>query len=451
MGMKKRAIRVFTGYIVVLVWFCSVFSQGEDSVYGVPMTRINRLRRGTCDAVSLRSCPSESWFENFKNKGYECVKCNISPSVLYSRGSTTPKGEGITLIKECARMCKKYDLGCYVELHKTKQERVHLYEESGFADYCEKLAAKLRDEDPEYLYLGIIYTPSYRPDQNSSSEDWDRLQNKAVRQMREAAPDHTIILAANTVMVDTSWKGGSSGLNWDNVDNLMEMKIPEPEIQNIVVSFLDFAPKVFTYQGSDYLTSWMTEINNLKYPMEIGNTNVVLSRAQHADAKQSIRDYVKIGWNAEVFLDRYKMVAEWRESVGGVYCINSSFGADPDGADEESKKNYYADIVAAMNHYQVGWITYWDYDAEVLGLDTALPPYDKNNQSPVVIIRESAVLSVKHPRAVQSNRGICFSPSYCRLRPEMSWYTIQGRFLGKRGDDVFPLRGAAMNLLYTIR
>jgi hypothetical protein len=320
---------------------------------------------------------SEDFVRHARDKGYSYIRRCLKPADIYNVANpTVVQSKGIERLRKSIDLCKKYGLLCVPEIHKIYEEPVRFLDPE-FVTFMGNYAKEMSQFDPEWVILEIINEPTPGGTWKYNDTAWYDQQNQIVEAMRENAPDHTIGIVASMCFPDTSWRGGDSEINWDNIYTLQRLIMPDPSIRNIVVTIHDYYPFAFTHQGASWV-AFYGEINNLKYPPDAGNVKWAKNRTDNEYADKCLDEYLMVGWSAEVFDERYAMVAQWRREHGP-YVYVGEFGAQENTGG--GRDQYYRDITAAMNKHQVGWSHWWGAGQSTLGLDSELPAYEVDEQT----------------------------------------------------------------------
>jgi aryl-phospho-beta-D-glucosidase BglC (GH1 family) len=366
-----------TATLLLIIAAIATDITAQQTQFGVPLSRIERLRRGdNLEQGAYGGSVDEGDIKSLKQQGYTTARIGIHPGWIYSNGE--PKSSGIDYYKKCLSYCKKHDIGCILDIHRTSSRNLSDYMTDKFVTFWGKLAKELSSTDPEYAFFEIINEPT-PPTRNDM--DWYFQQDKVMRAIRENAPDHTIVIVGSQCFLDSSEAGGDSGINWDQIDALMRFKMPKG-ITNIVMKTHYYRPMPFTHQGSAWV-GFFGEIKNVKYPADAANVAAAKNKVTHPWAKSSLDDYLKQNWGPERFDARFKMVADWRYENGNPYVYIGEFGATSKTGG--GRDQYYRDIITAMEKYNVGWMPWWKASKSAMQLDKPLEKYDPHKGNPEVV------------------------------------------------------------------
>jgi hypothetical protein len=379
MGATMKSLVAIQSCFFFIVFVLLGNSVAVQTQYGVAVSRIERLRRGYNASIPYFGKYDESTYRNLKEKGYDHVRVTMKPNDVYNSNEGSAKSSGVSMAKTIAKNAKAAGLGVIISLHKNAHYSVPGYKTDSYVRFWSDFAGRLAETDPEYTFFEIINEPvaDYRPGEPLYSIDnWLIPQEKIANAIREAAPDHTIVLCSSQCMRDTTRMGGDSDVNWDNVDVLVTAfdRLPEG-LDNIIVTIHYYQPMAFTHQGQD--VNFFSEIRGVSYPAEEGNVSLVKQRVSHPYAEQCLEDYLWKWSERTHFEQQMKRVALWRREHNNIYVYMGEFGAC--GSASQGRDRYFKDFSDAMAKYNIGW-AHWCQsfgpNPSWVGLDKALEPYD---------------------------------------------------------------------------
>jgi hypothetical protein len=378
-----KCISSCTIYFLLLFLFTTVpASYAQETQCGVPVSRITRMRRGYNQQPIYGSNVTNDNLKNLKSRGYDHARIGILPSSIWDAGSTTPKSSGVSWMKEVAAKCKNAGLGCFLDIHTTGSKPLDIKYTTDFITFWGKLAKELSSTDPEYTFLEIINEPA---PPTRAAQEWYDLLYPIVREMRKNAPEHTIVMNTSQCMLDDSWRGGDDGINWDQIDVLVEtMEIPD-DLDNVIVSPHYYRPMTFTHQGASHVWKF-NQINNIKFPVDSSNCQIQINRNSDPQVQQNIKDYMRLWYESNHWFEKQmKRVAQWRMKNRNIYVRIGEFGAIGNAKESLGRENYFRNIVGAMTTYNIGWCN-WCQDFRGrdswMGMDSDLPEYDHLYEGP---------------------------------------------------------------------
>jgi aryl-phospho-beta-D-glucosidase BglC (GH1 family) len=370
--MKKRflfpmAVFMLMGMIIA-----------QETQYGVPLSRINRLRRGYNASLIYYGKYSVDTYKNLKSKGYDHVRVTCKPDMIDGGGKA--KSGGIDKFRQVAENAKAAGMGCIISIHKNRTYYID-YKNSKFIALWADIAKQLSDTDPEYLFFESVNEPNITTSPEVplyNVDEWEDILEQFARAVRANAPDHTIVLSGTQNMRDTTRMGGDTDVCWDQIECLTKAfdRLPEG-VDNCIMTTHYYRPMTFTHQVVG--PNFFPEIKGVEYPADEANVAYVRNHVDHPWAKQNLDDYLWLWSDRGHFDEQMKKVAIWRAKHNNIFVHIGEFGAN--GHASKGRDLYFKDIVGAMQKYNIGW-AHWcqDYGPQSswVGLDKELDPYDPN-------------------------------------------------------------------------
>jgi hypothetical protein len=169
------------------------------------------------------------------------------------------KEKGLFLIDSCIKWCKAAGINMILDLHKTKgymfdsnevENADRFFKDSELQDFfvdiwkffAERYAAY--SDMLAFELLNEITNPDF-------CEAWNRIALRAIKEIRNIAPDNYIIVG---------------GTNYNSVTRVPEL--PEPYDDKIVYNFHCYEPLVFTHQKASWMAC-MPKDFEMKYPATV--------------------------------------------------------------------------------------------------------------------------------------------------------------------------------------
>ncbi len=205
-----------------------------------------------------------------------------------------------------------------------------------FVHFWSNLAEHLSQRDPEMVFLEVLNEPIMAGDK------WLPLQERAVKAIRAAAPQHTII--ANPPL-------------WSGLNDLLKMTPLEDD--NIVYNFHFYDPGLFTHQGANW--GWVTWAHSAGTPYPITPESIadVLPRIEHEQTRKELEHAARQRWDAARIDAEIGRAAQWA-AKHGVRLTCNEFGVYRQHADLDQRAQWLSDVVRACEKYNIGWAM-WDY------------------------------------------------------------------------------------------
>lgn len=284
--------------------------------------------------------------------GYDHVRIPIDEIEIWDE-TGKPIEAAIKHLTNCLDWCAEYKLRAIVDLHTVRAHHFNASNEGGtntlwtdslaqnnFVNLWAQLSDLLK-KYPNNMVAYEILNEAVAPDY----EDWNKLMNKTVAEIRKREPQRVLIIGPNM---------------WQIAQNLPYLRLPEGD-NNIILSFHTYSPLALTH----YTANW-TPIKEYKgtvhYPGQIitdedyskyvDTTNKALV-AQIADARDQ--------WNKERLLQVFKMGVDYAKSKNlQLYC--GEFGCLPT-VDRTDRLNFYSDMISLFEENNIAWCN-WEYKGD---------------------------------------------------------------------------------------
>lgn len=287
-----------------------------------------------------------------KGLGYDHVRIPIDEKEMWDSS-----GQAIQIafdyLTKCLDWCKKYDLQAIVDLHVIRSHHFNASNEglnntlwvdtiaqNKFLGLWKDLSASLHtypNDKVAYEILNEAVAPEH--------DDWNRLLNKAIKQIRSQEPERVLIIGGNV---------------WQIPDNLPFLKIPEND-RNIILSFHTYQPLAFTH----YTANWTPIkdyagkvhypgiiVTDEDYKNYVDTTNIPLVN-QLKDAREH--------YDKNKLFEIYKPAIDFAKSKNlQLYC--GEFGCLP-SVDKTDRLKFYDDIITVLEENNIAWCN-WEYKGD---------------------------------------------------------------------------------------
>ncbi len=280
--------------------------------------------------------------------GFDHVRLTIDASVAFEDGPTRD-----TLIERVA-LFPRVGLNVIVDLHPSDDYKASLNEPAAadaFVADWRALADELKHHDPATLWFEVMNEPN-------EAKQWRAVQQRAVKAVREVAPDHTIVVTAG------GWSNAST-LYGDPDDENNEPTQPfvPYEIDNLVYTFHFYEPFMFTHQAAEWGWAPAARTSGLGWPLASDTTDadaVADATTTDAEARGHVRYQVANGYYTKSWIKKkFDGVAAWQaEHEVPVYL--GEFGVYTKAAPREARLAWHSFVSAQAASHGWGWAV-WDY------------------------------------------------------------------------------------------
>jgi endoglucanase len=171
--------------------------------------------------------------------GYDHIRLPVDEEQLWDEAQNKQE-EAFGLLKNAIEWCREHELRVIVDLHILRSHHFNVQERPLWTDpkAQEKFLQLWRDLSAELHKFGVdlvAYELMNEPVADDP-EDWNKLVEKAVREIRKTEPARKIVIGSN---------------KWQSANTFDQLRIPEAD-RNIILSFHFYTPMLITH----YRASW---------------------------------------------------------------------------------------------------------------------------------------------------------------------------------------------------
>jgi endoglucanase len=287
-------------------------------------------------------------FRLIKSLGFDHVRLSINPEPLIAETTGLPEARVVALDPVAlARLDRSIaditaaGLNVILDIHPDHPyvEMLSLGDQgvASFLAFCKVFAAHYAGTDPNKVYFEILNEPV-----TSDDARWASIQARAVALIRPLVP-HTTLIA--------------TGARWGGIPGLLALEPLHDD--NILYSFHDYDPMVFTHQGASWAGPGLVTLRNVPYPSSPETLAPLVVHEADLKAKQLLTDYGQQHWNRQRMNDEIASVAAWGKKYNvPAYC--GEFGVFEDFADPAMRARWLHDMRDTLEAHNIGW-DMWDY------------------------------------------------------------------------------------------
>lgn len=275
-------------------------------------------------------------FVNIRNLGADAIRIPIhfdywsSTAPDYSINSLL-----LTTLDNVVKWAEELKIYVIFDCHINYNRSPNINTEEFLTKIWQQIALRYRDSN-KYLIYEILDEPK-----NMSFDNWVKLQERIIKQIRQFDSTHYIIIGAT---------------NRSSIDELE--KIPDYGTHNLIYSFQFFEPYLFTHQGASW--AGLPTIKNIPYPYqssklpEISSTTNEKERALYNSyQKDSSLDSMKD------ILDRAVFFANIRRAP----LICSAFGAYQKNTKTVDRNKWHKDVTPLLDNRKISRFV-WSYSGD---------------------------------------------------------------------------------------
>lgn len=299
---------------------------------------------------------TEKDFALIAEMGFDHVRLPLEEMQLWDEQGNKQQ-EAFSLMHFAIEQCQKNNLRIIADLHILRSH--HFNELADIALWNDTVAQQnyiqcwrqLSAEMSKYPDSLVAYEPLNEAVADDS-EDWNRLINWVVSEIRLLEPTRTIVMGSN---------------RWQSAGTFKDLQIPENDT-NIILSFHFYSPLAFTHHD----TPW-SEFKELgvttTYPgWTIDTVGVEVTDDAKRETIKNFRSYC-----TKDTLEMEIMQAVEVAKAHGLQLFCGEFGCFPT-TDMDSRVRWFTDVVDIFSRHNIAW-SIWNYknDFPIVDEQTLLP------------------------------------------------------------------------------
>lgn len=273
--------------------------------------------------------------------GFDHIRLPVDEEQLWDEAGNK-EAEAFALLHNAIDWARKSNLRVIVDLHILRSHHFNAAEKPLWTDpkAQDKFFALWKDLSAElskYPLSLVAYELMNEPVADNA-EDWNKLVEKAVRQIRQTEPHRKIVIGSN---------------KWQSADTFDQLRIPAGD-RDIILSFHFYTPMLITH----YRASW-TSVG--KYQGSVNYPGLLVDPNEIAKLDPEVAGIVKANngvYNRERLESMLaKPLALAKKLDLPLYC--GEWGAIS-GSPQEPRLRWYRDMRANLEKHGIAWAT-WDY------------------------------------------------------------------------------------------
>jgi|HubBroStandDraft_4_1064222.scaffolds.fasta_scaffold95349_2 endoglucanase len=276
-----------------------------------------------------------------KSIGFDHVRLSVNPGPIFHRNQADQiPADYLAEIDLAIKMLLDQNLAVVLDIHPDEDFKQKLASDETveqFTDFWRAFAKHFSAYDPGKVFFEALNEPEMR-----DRYRWYGIQIRLVGAIREAAPQHTILV---------------EGARWANDDDLIFL---EPlRDTNIIYNFHFYEPHIFTHQGATWGVNSWHYLKGLPYPSDPDNVRATAATVPDDYNRLLIMRYGADRWNlARINVD-FDQVATWARHWN-VPVVCNEFGVFRYAAKPEDRAAWLKDVRSSLEKHNFGW-TMWDY------------------------------------------------------------------------------------------
>jgi endoglucanase len=273
--------------------------------------------------------------------GFDHIRLPVDEEQLWDEGGNK-EAEAFALLHSAIDWAREKNLRVIVDLHILRSHHFNAAEKPLWTDPKAQdkfigLWRELSAELSKYPLSLVAYELMNEPVADDP-EDWNKLVEKAVREIRRTEPHRKIVIGSN---------------KWQSVGTFDQLRIPEGD-RDIILSFHFYTPMLITH----YRASW-TSVGKYTGPVSYPGQLVDPGEIEGLDP-----EVAKIVKSNNGVYNRERLESSLEKPLAlakkldlPLYC--GEWGAIS-GAPQEARLRWYRDMRANLEKHGIAWAT-WDY------------------------------------------------------------------------------------------
>jgi endoglucanase len=293
-------------------------------------------------AQALASNTTAADFKLVHDLGFDHVRLSINPVPLIAdEAKGTLKPDAMARLSDTVQQITAAGLVVVLDIHPDEgwKHVVTLTDEgaSEFFLFWANFAQSFATSDPQKVYFEVLNEP-----EGVNTYRWAGVQARAIATIRRQVPQHTII---------------ATGESFGSIDGLLAI---EPvRDQNVIYSFHDYEPMVFTHQGATWAGDALTNLRNVPYPSSPDLVHPLMYTQRDDTSRSILAQYGHQQWNIDKMATRIDLAVEWAAQRHvplwcGEFGVYKAFAAPADRA------RWISDMRTTLEKEGIGW-NMWDY------------------------------------------------------------------------------------------
>jgi endoglucanase len=351
----RNGMRLFAGLIIGLVSVGVVLAQNPGGGRELARGRAGHLRRGVnlsewwaqvYDPRGYVKEHFETWttaadIELIRKIGFDHVRLSVNPGPMFKRNEADLiPADYLAELDASVKMILDSGLAVMLDLHPEEDFKQKLSGDAfveQYADFWRAFAKHYSSWDADRVFFETLNEPEVRDPYR-----WYGIQMRLVEAIREAAPQHSVIV---------------EGARWADDDDLVFM---EPlRDGNVIYNFHFYEPHIFTHQGATWGANSWHYVRGLPYPSDPENVKAVAGLVPDEFNRLQVMRYGADRWGPARINLEFDAVAEWAKKWD-VAVVCNEFGAYRKAARAEDREAWIRDVRTALEKHGFGW-TMWDY------------------------------------------------------------------------------------------
>ncbi len=273
--------------------------------------------------------------------GYDHIRLPVDEEQLWTEEGSK-ETEAFELLHSAAKWCRDHHLRVVVDLHILRSHHFNAKDkplwtdpkaQDKFFQLWRDLSAELRKYPVDLVAYELMNEPVA-----DDPEDWNKLVEKAVKEIRKTEPQRRIVIGSN---------------KWQSVNTMDQLRIPQGD-RNIILSFHFYIPMLITH----YKASW-TDVG--KYTGPVNYPGQIVDPKQVENLPEDIARIVKAN-NGLYNRDTLRELIQKSLATAGKYDLPLYCGewGCLSTTPRQARLQWYEDVRSILEANNIAWAN-WDY------------------------------------------------------------------------------------------
>jgi len=330
-------------------------SQAADgAIDHLAFTRAEHLRHGINASIWFAQHPSDYSAERLRSfttpadialiqrLGFDHIRLSIDAEPLMMAFAQSPGSSPfLNELDAAVKNMLDHKLAVIIDIHPEGKYKATLRQGSDgverFAELWRLIAKHFAATSPELVFFEVMNEP-----EQEDSFRWQGIQNLVAGEIRQIAPNHTII---------------ASAARWDGLEDLL--RIHPLGLSNVIYTFHDYDPFPFTHQGATWVDAFVESLRDVPYPSSPDAVKPNIQEQPTLTGKFLVEQYGLARWDAQRIDATLNFAELWsRQYHVPVYC--GEFGVHIPVANPGMRAQWVHDMRVSLDHHKIGWAM-WDY------------------------------------------------------------------------------------------
>ena len=298
---------------------------------------------------------TEKDFKNIADMGFDHVRLPFDEEQFWNEAGEQ-QAAAFELMHNAIKWSMKYNMRVIVDLHTLRSHHFNIADnrqlwedenaQNDFISFWKQLSAQLKDYPNDML--------AYEPMNEAvadNPEDWNKLINWVINEIRELEPERPIIMGSN---------------RWQQVGTFKDLRVPEND-PNIILSFHFYNPMLFTHHTAPW-------VGFAEYSGPITYPGKSIPDDNYGDVSPELRaelERFNQNWTKETMEEAIMQAVVVAQKYNlPLYC--GEFGAFP-STPLDLRATYYRDLVSIFEKHHIAW-AHWNYKNDFPVVDKNLQP-----------------------------------------------------------------------------